>query len=59
VQVPPGVPHSFAFSGDTPVRFLDLHTPSRGFGAYLRALHQARDEDELRAARAVFDQEGV
>jgi mannose-6-phosphate isomerase-like protein (cupin superfamily) len=59
VQVPPGVPHTFAFPGDSPVRFLDLHTPSRGFGTFLRALHQAHDEDELRTAHAAFDQEAV
>jgi mannose-6-phosphate isomerase-like protein (cupin superfamily) len=59
VQVPPGVPHTLAFPGDNPVRFLDLHTPSRGFGTFLRTLHKARDEDELRAASAAFDQEAV
>ena len=32
VQIPPGVPHTFAFDGDEPVRFLDLHTPSCGVG---------------------------
>jgi quercetin dioxygenase-like cupin family protein len=59
VQVPPGVPHTFAFPGDSPVRFLYLHTPSCGFGTFLRALHRARDEDELQAASAAFDQEAV
>ena len=59
VQVPPGVPHAFAFPGEGPVRFLDLHTPSCGFGTFLRALHEARDEDEAQAAHAEFDQEGV
>jgi mannose-6-phosphate isomerase-like protein (cupin superfamily) len=59
VQVPPGVPHTFALPGDSPVRFLDLHTPSCGFGTFLGALHQARDENELPAGRASFDQEGV
>jgi mannose-6-phosphate isomerase-like protein (cupin superfamily) len=57
VQVPAGVPHSFAFPGDRPVRFLDVHTPSCGFGAFLLGLHQARTDDELAAARAAFDQE--
>jgi mannose-6-phosphate isomerase-like protein (cupin superfamily) len=33
VQVPPGVPHTFAVTGDRPARFLDLHTPSCGLGA--------------------------
>jgi mannose-6-phosphate isomerase-like protein (cupin superfamily) len=56
VEVPPGVPHALAFPGETPVRFLDLHTPSCGFGTFLRALHGASDEDERRAAQAAFDQ---
>jgi quercetin dioxygenase-like cupin family protein len=55
VQVPPGVPHAFAFPGDSAVRFLDLHTPSCGFGVFLQGLHDARTDDEPAAARA-FDQ---
>jgi quercetin dioxygenase-like cupin family protein len=57
VQVPPGVPHTFAATGSEVARFLDIHTPSRGFGDFTRALVGARDEDELAAARARFDQE--
>jgi quercetin dioxygenase-like cupin family protein len=34
VQVPPGVPHTYAFSGDEPVGFLDVHTPGCGFGGF-------------------------
>jgi mannose-6-phosphate isomerase-like protein (cupin superfamily) len=56
VQVPAGVPHTFALAGDGPVRFLDLHTPSCGFGDFVRALHRARTDDELAAARTAFDQ---
>ena len=56
VQVPPGVSHTFAVAGDGPTRFLNLHTPSCGFGAFVRALHQARTDDELAAARAAFEQ---
>jgi mannose-6-phosphate isomerase-like protein (cupin superfamily) len=55
-QVPPGVPHTFSFPGSEPVRFLNLHTPSCGFGAFLRALHDTGDQEELAAARAGFDQ---
>ena len=33
VHVAPGVPHSFAFPGPEPVRFLALHAPSYGLGA--------------------------
>ena len=56
VQVPAGVPHTFAVGGTRPARFLDVHTPSCGFGDFVRALHRARTEDELAAARAAFDQ---
>ena len=34
VQVPPGVAHTLSFAA--PVRFLALHTPSCGFGAFVR-----------------------
>ena len=57
VQVPPGTPHTFAFTGQGPVRFLNLHTPSCGYGAFLRGLHEARTDEELAAVRAAFDQE--
>lgn len=57
VQVPPGVPHTFAFPGHGLVRFLDLHTPSCGFGTFLRGLDEARTDDELASVRAAFDQE--
>ena len=57
VQVPPGVVHTFAPTGSEEARFLNLHTPSCGFGDFVRALHAARDEDEsAAAARARFDQ---
>ena len=56
VQVPAGVPHAFAVGGSGEARFLDLHTPSCGFGDFVRSLHAARDGDELDAARARFDQ---
>jgi mannose-6-phosphate isomerase-like protein (cupin superfamily) len=57
VRVPPGVPHTVSFPGSEPGRFLNLHTPSCGFGAFLRAFHDASDEGELAAARAAFDQQ--
>ena len=56
VQVPPGVPHTFAPAGSTPARFLDVHTPSCGFGAFVRGLQRAQTDDELAAVRAAFDQ---
>ena len=57
VQVPPGVVHTVAVRGDGPARVLSLHTPSCGFGTFLRALDAARTDAEEAAARAAFDQE--
>jgi quercetin dioxygenase-like cupin family protein len=57
VQVPVGVPHTVAFTGSSRVRFLNVHTPGSGLGAFLRALHGAVGEEERAAARAAFDQE--
>ena len=59
VQIPPGTPHTFAPTGTDEVRFLNLHTPSCGYGAFLRGLHEARTDEELAAARAAFDQQSV
>jgi mannose-6-phosphate isomerase-like protein (cupin superfamily) len=59
VQVPSGTPHTFAFTGADEVRFLNLHTPGCGYGAFLRGLHEARTDEELAAVRAAFDQEPV
>ena len=57
VQVPPGTPHTFSVTGDGNVRFLNIHTPGCGYGAFLRGLHEARTDEELAAARGAFDQE--
>jgi hypothetical protein len=57
VHVPPGTVHTFAFPGSVDTRFLSVHTPSYGWGDFLRALHNARTDEELVAARAAFDQE--
>ncbi len=59
VHVSPRAVHTFAFPGSDDVRFLNVHTPSCGWGTFLRALHNASDEDGLAAARAAFDQEAV
>jgi mannose-6-phosphate isomerase-like protein (cupin superfamily) len=56
VQVPPGVPHAFAFPGDQPVRFLEIHTPSCGYGTFFQALSDAPDEGQA-ALHTAFDQE--
>jgi mannose-6-phosphate isomerase-like protein (cupin superfamily) len=57
VHVPPEVVHTFGVTGDTRAHFLDIHVPSCGFGDFVRGLHAAASEDELRAVRAVFDQQ--
>jgi quercetin dioxygenase-like cupin family protein len=56
VFIPPEVVHTFSVTGDRPARFLDIHTPSCGFGDFVRGLYSAGTEDERRAARAAFDQ---
>jgi quercetin dioxygenase-like cupin family protein len=57
VFVPPDVVHTFSVTGDTRARFLDIHTPSCEFGAFVRGLQAAESEDELKAVRAAFDQQ--
>ena len=59
VQVPPNVPHTFAPAGSEPARYVNVHTPSRGFGDFTRALLAARNEGELAAARSSFDQQSA
>ncbi len=56
VFVPPEVVHTFSVTGDSRAHFLDIHTPSCGFGDFVRGLYAARSEDERRNARAAFDQ---
>ena len=55
VLVPPGVVHTFRADGE--VRFLDFHTPSCGYGTFLRALSAATDERGHGRARGAFDQQ--
>jgi quercetin dioxygenase-like cupin family protein len=56
VQMPPGVPHSFSFPGTEGTRFLDVHSPSCGFGDFVRGLHDAQTDEDLAVVRAAFDQ---
>ncbi|MBA2240729.1 MAG: cupin domain-containing protein [Solirubrobacterales bacterium] len=58
VQVPRDVPHSVSFPSSEQTRLLNLHTPSCGSGAFLRALRDA-GTGELAAARAGFDLQPV
>jgi mannose-6-phosphate isomerase-like protein (cupin superfamily) len=55
VQVPAGIPHALAAAGAEPLRFLEVHAPGSGFGAYVRALAEAGTDDE--AERAGFDRQ--
>ena len=57
--VPPGVVHTFGVTGGSSAHYLDIHVPSCGFGDFVRGLHGARDEEELRAVRAAFDQRSL
>ena len=55
VLVPPEVVHTFRNEGPGDARFLNAHAPSMGFPDHIRALHQARSEEEERAAAERFD----
>jgi quercetin dioxygenase-like cupin family protein len=57
VVIPQDVVHTFSVTGDVPARFLDIHTPSCGFGAFVHGLQAATSEEELRDVRAAFDQQ--
>lgn len=57
VLVPPGVVHTFAVTGEERAHFLDFHVPSSGMGDFVRGLHAAKGDEELRAVRAAFDQQ--
>lgn len=59
VHVPREVVHTFGSTGNSRAHFLDTHVPSRGFGDFVRGLHAAESEDELRAVRAAFDQQSA
>ena len=57
--LPAGMAHAVAVpAGDGPARFLEVHAPSCGYGAFLRALHGG-DEDARAAAGAAFDEAPV
>ena len=57
VQVPPGIPHTFAFTGSEQAAFLNLHTPSCGYGAFLRGLLEALTTGAGRGGASAFDLE--
>ena len=53
VQVPPDVAHTFAVAGDEPTRFLNLHSPSCGFGEARTPHGQRRGRQRLRGRRSI------
>jgi quercetin dioxygenase-like cupin family protein len=59
VLVPPDVVHTFTVTNDEPAHFLDIHAPGSGLGDFVRGLASARDDEEMRAVRANFDQRPV
>jgi mannose-6-phosphate isomerase-like protein (cupin superfamily) len=58
LTVPPGVAHTVAVPGPAPARFLDLHTPGSGFGAFLRGFHAGAGFDAA-IERAGFDERRI
>ncbi len=55
IQVPRGVAHTFAPAGNRPATFVNVHAPSCGYGAFIRGLAGAKDEDDLHRVREAFD----
>jgi mannose-6-phosphate isomerase-like protein (cupin superfamily) len=55
-QVPRGVVHTFTVAGEEKATFVNVHTPSCGYGSFVRGLAAATTEEELRRVRASFDQ---
>ena len=55
----PASPHGLSLAGSEPVRFLNLHAPRCGFGAFIRALAETGGDAEAAAARTPFDEEDV
>ena len=55
IQVPQGVVHTFSPVGDEPARFVNVHTPSGGIGAYMRVLMAAKTDEGRRRAWEEFD----
>jgi len=50
VELAPGVAHALACTGDDETRFLEIHTPDSGYGAFVRALASGADDAQARAA---------
>jgi mannose-6-phosphate isomerase-like protein (cupin superfamily) len=57
--LPAGVAHTFTGAGVEPVRFLNLHAPGSGFGAFLRALCETGGDTPAAIACPGFDEEAA
>jgi uncharacterized cupin superfamily protein len=55
VQVPAGMAHGYACTGRDEARFLEIHTPSSGYGDFVRALDGRGTNEE----NGAFDQQPV
>jgi quercetin dioxygenase-like cupin family protein len=56
VFVPPKTVHRFAFPDGSATAFLTGHAPNCGYGDFVRGIHEAKTDDDLRAVRERFDQ---
>jgi quercetin dioxygenase-like cupin family protein len=56
VELLPGVAHALACAGEDETRFLEIHAPDSGYGAFVRALASGANDAQ---ARAMFDIELV
>jgi mannose-6-phosphate isomerase-like protein (cupin superfamily) len=45
VSAPPGTPHAFTNPGPNPARFLNIHSPDRGFVELMRAHDRGENPD--------------
>jgi uncharacterized cupin superfamily protein len=59
VQVPAGMAHRYECTGTDETRFLEVHTPSCGYGSFLRSLDEPGTDEELSAENGAFDQQLV
>lgn len=47
VEIPAGVTHANACTGDTVARFLEIHTPGSGYGAFVRGQPESFDFERV------------
>ena len=51
--VAPGTVHGFRVTGDSPVRFLNVHTPALGFQDHLQALDRLARAGKIRGTKDI------